>query len=238
MRGVLSGEGAGTGWGKGSSPRSGKVRYVWAMRAALSGLCDLAGGWSCVAAGASPGNQARQRIQAGPGRAAGSDARQGGCGRKRFGGQVGSGWAAGFDAGQRGCGGRRFGGGDAVFCGVSHYAVDGDRGALRFAIATGGGTVYPDGGRTGQPGGSDRGLCRGGPGHDGDLGAGVFADAGEHRLCRDGGNTVRDRGRAARGTLHGAADLAIAGGLHAGAMGDPRRPPHHRHNAVVGAGGL
>ena len=122
-------------------------------------------------------------------------------------------------AGQRSGGRRCSGGGHALFRRLSHHALYGDRRGLRAEAAPRGRQVHPDGGRTGKHGGGHRRVGGGRQVHDGHLRPRFFAETGEHRLRGAGGDPLRGGGCAALRPLHGPADFALAGRLHAGALG-------------------
>ena len=66
-------------------------------------------------------------------------------------------------------------------------------------------------------------------------GPGLLAEAGEHRLRRDGGDSVRDRQRDARRPQTGLPTSPAQADLMQARWGTPRRLPEHRARAGIGA---
>ena len=70
------------------------------------------------------------------------------------------------------------------------------------------------------------------------IGYGAMAEIPCVIVDRDGGDPLRDRGRAALRSLDRPADQPLAGRLHAGEVGHARRPSGHRALPGLGAGDL
>ena len=122
--------------------------------------------------------------------------------------------------------------GAGVFRRLPDHAVDGDCRAFVAAAAAAGRQVHPDGGRDRLHVRDHRRVADGQEGAHGHLGAGLFAQAGGPGLRGDGRDSVRDRQRAARRSVHGGADPREPGGRDAGALGHARRPQHRGADGV------